>query len=146
MKSSISRSAASLFTTLEGASPPAHPHGRRARMLRLIDAELAATGQRDLRKPTPALILHWRAGDVVRFHLLDERVDVIAHQIELVHIVLVRMVDGDLGRRHAKDQPSIANIDMREPEDVAEKRAIGLSVRAVDNRMRPCEHGQTLLI
>ena len=109
-------------------------------MLRLIDAELAATGQGDLRKPTPALILHGRAGDVVRLHLLDERVDVVAHQIELVHIVLLRWMHGHFGRGQSEDQPAVADIDVRQPEHVGEECAVCLGSVAVDDEMRADEH------
>src|SRR5207247_6504549 len=67
--------------------------------------------------------------------------DVVAHQIELVHAVLAGRMHGDFGRRQPEDQPSAAHIDVREREHVAQERAIGIGTRAVDDRMRADEHG-----
>lgn len=55
----------------------------------LIDPELATTGERHVGEDTPPLILDRAALNAARLHRLDQRVDVVAHQVELVHVVLV---------------------------------------------------------
>ena len=65
-------------------------------MLRLIDTEPAATGQRDLRKATQPLSCTGVLAMLRVFSLPDERVDVVAHQIELVPTVLVRGMQATL--------------------------------------------------
>src|SRR5262245_28363446 len=116
------------------------------RVARLIDAQSPTAGQRHVRQESPALILHRTAGDMLPLHLCDECGDVVEHQIEAVQVGFIPRMDGDLGRWQAKNQPSIADVDVGKLEDVAKKRAIGPSVRAVDDRMCTHEHGQTLLI
>ena len=68
-------------------------------MSRLIDAKLAATGQRDVCEQAPALILHRVARDIVLLHARHEGAYVIAHEIELMHIVLGRGMNGHLSGR-----------------------------------------------
>jgi len=49
---------------------------------------------------------------------------------------------GDLRRWQAKDQVS-AIIDLRQPEDIAQERAVGFWVRAADNGMRTDDDGKS---
>jgi hypothetical protein len=100
---------------------------------RLIDAELSAARKRHLREQTPALVLDWAASDVLRLHILDECLDVVAHQIELVHVVLVGRMHGHFRWRQSENQPSLAHVDVRECEHVAQERAVGTGIRAVDD-------------
>jgi hypothetical protein len=81
---------------------------------RLIDAELSTSGKRQLRQQPPAFILHWVANDAVFLHLCDERLDIVAHQLELVDVVLVGRMHGNFRWWQSKDQPPIANIDIRQ--------------------------------
>ncbi len=43
----------------------------------------------------------------------DQCVNVITHQIELVHVVFLRWMDRDFRRRKAEDQPTAADVDVR---------------------------------
>jgi hypothetical protein len=79
------------------------------------------------------------------FHFCDECGDIVEHQVEIERLAFVCGMDSNLGWRQAKNQPAIADVNMRELQDVAEKLAIGLSVGAVDNRMCACKHGQISL-
>jgi hypothetical protein len=45
-------------------------------------------------------------------HRRDEDLDVFAHQIELVNVVLLRRMHGHLGWRQPEDQPAIADVDV----------------------------------
>jgi len=102
---------------------------------RLVDAELAAARERDRREQAPSEVSDGRAGDSLFLHRRDERPDVVAHQVELVHVVLLARVHGDLRRGQPEDQPSAADVEVREADHVAQKRAVGLRVGAVENRM-----------
>src|SRR5262245_11304208 len=76
----------------------------------LVDAELAAAGQPQLRQHAPALILGRLADHTVRTHPPDEGLDVVAHEVELVHVVLVGRVHGDLRRRQPEDEPALTHV------------------------------------
>ena len=115
-------------------------------MPRLIDAERPTARQRKLREQTPALVLHRATGDLALLHLRNERLDIVAHEIELVHVVLVGRMHRNLRRRQSEDEPSVAHIDVRQLEHVAQESAVGIRVRAVDNRMRSDDHGRPPLI
>jgi hypothetical protein len=69
-------------------------------------------------------------------HARDERRHVIDHEIERVLTAPLRGMDGHLGRRQRKDQPSRSDIDMWKAEHLSKKCAIGFSVRAVDDHVR----------
>src|SRR5262245_38605623 len=77
---------------------------------RFVDAELSTTRQRELREQSPPLLAHWTARELLLLHVGDEGMDVIAHEIELVNIVLIRSgrdgVHGNLRWRKSKDQPT----------------------------------------
>src|SRR5882757_9283651 len=97
----------------------------------LVDTEFAAARQSDLGEHAPSLILDFVAGDAVFFHSGDELFDVVAHEIEFVHTVLVRWMNSDFGRWQAEDQPTVADIDVRQLEDIAQKSAVCFGIRAV---------------
>src|SRR5687768_15049364 len=114
-------------------------------MARLVNAELAATGKRKLGQQPPAHVLHRPAGDVLLLHLRGERCDIVAHQIELMQVIFIRRMDGDFRRRQSEDEPAVADIDVRQLQDVPEELAVGRGIRAVDDGMRPSDHGKSLL-
>src|SRR5262245_41915585 len=74
------------------------------RVARLVDTDFAAAGQRDVREEAPPLVLHRIALDGMGLHARDERRDVVAHQVELVDVVLLGWMDGDLRRRQSEDE------------------------------------------
>ena len=88
-------------------------------MPRLIYANFAAARKGQLREQAISLILNWIAGNLVTRHLRDKCIHVVAHQVELVHIILAGRVYGDFGWWQAEDQPSISDIDVRQPQHIA---------------------------
>ena len=72
-------------------------------MPRLIDPKLPAAWERELRQYPPPLVVHGPALDTMLPHRRYEGLDVISHQIELVHVVLLGRMHGNLGRRQSKD-------------------------------------------
>jgi hypothetical protein len=53
-------------------------------------------------------------------------------------------MEANLGGRQAEYQPSASSIDRGEAEDVPEERAHGVSVLAVDQRVKPGDHRDLL--
>src|SRR5262245_47083571 len=120
------------------------PRRRRPGVTRLIDAQLAAAGQGDAGDQAVTLVLDRSASDLVLLHPADEPGDVVAHQIELVHVVRSRRMDGELGGGQPENQPAVADVDVRELEDVAQEGAVGRRVLAVDDGMSANDHGVNL--
>src|SRR5262245_15053893 len=78
----------------------------------LINAELAASRQHNLGQHPPTWVLHRTAYDAAVLHLCDERLDVVAHQKELVNAVLIRRVHRHFCGRKSEDQPSSPHVDV----------------------------------
>jgi hypothetical protein len=49
-------------------------------------------------------------------------------------------MNGHLRRGKAEDKPTVADIDVREPKDVAEKSTVGFRLPAVDYRVCADDH------
>jgi len=107
---------------------------------RLINPKLSAARQHDVHQQTPGLVLYWTARNVLALHVGDERVDVIAHEEQLVDVVLVGWMHGYLRRLECKDQPSAAHVDVCQSEHIAQERAVSISTRAVDDGVRADDH------
>src|SRR4051794_10707341 len=95
---------------------------------RLVQSELAAAGGGDLGHPAPFALADRAALDALALQRRDGRIDVVAHQIELVEIVPLALVDPELGGREAEDEPAAARVDARHFEHVAEEFAVRLGV------------------
>ena len=74
-----------------------------------------------------ALILHGIARNPVFFHLGHECVYVVAHEIEFMHVIVLRRMHRDFRWRQSKDQPSVAGIDVWQFQDVAQKSSVCFS-------------------
>jgi hypothetical protein len=84
--------------------------------------------------------VHLRAGDALLRKGSHLGVQVVAHEIEFVDIILIGWVECRFRGRQAKDQPAMTRIHGLESEDVAKKSAVGLGVLAVDNHMSAGNH------
>src|SRR2546425_1173152 len=84
--------------------------------------------------------MHRPAGDVVVLHFCDERLNVVAHEVELLDVVLVGRMDGNFRGRQSKDQPALTYIDFGKFEDVAQESAIGIGILTIDDRMCADDH------
>ena len=118
--------------------------GERRGMFRLVDADFPAARQRQTGDGSPPLFAYGGAYDVLYRHFGDESVDVIAHEIELVHVVLFGRVHRDLGGRKREDEPAVAGVGEGELEDVAEERAVRIGVFAVENDVGGADHGRSV--
>src|SRR5271156_3707026 len=109
-------------------------------MLRLIQADLAATGKPHFRDGTPSRFLTFSE----LYALLRERshfgFQIVAHEIKFVGAARVGRVDGGFRRRQSEDQPAMTRIHGFETEDFAEKRAVRFGVFAVNNYVGAGKH------
>ena len=111
-------------------------------MLRLVEADGAATRQADGRAGSPALLGDLGEADAAGAERAEDGLEVVAHEVEVggkqaglggrrLRRVAQRVERG-LGRRQAEDQPAAAGVDGGQLEDVAEEGSIGLRVGAVE--------------
>jgi len=107
---------------------------------RLIDSKLASARQRELCKQTPANIAHLCAIDIVLTHLAHERLDILAHQVQLVLVILVGRMHGDLSGEQAEDQPAMTDVHVRQTEQVAQECAVGFGLLATDDDVSSVDH------
>lgn len=86
----------------------------------LINAELATIGQAECGEDAPALISRFPADlRSAGTEVGKGRVDVVAHQVELVMVAVPSRVDGQFGRRQREDRPAIASVNRGEAEGVS---------------------------
>src|SRR5438552_506534 len=112
---------------------------------RLVHAELSASRQSHFREVSPRLVVHWPASHALLFHVRHEAFEVIAHEVELLHVVFFRRVHGHLCRRQSEDEPSSANVDVRKFQHFAKKRAVRVGILAVDDGVRTDDHPSSLV-
>jgi hypothetical protein len=114
---------------------------------RLVHGDLPAARQRHLGEVAPPLGLHRSTRDLALLHLREERLDVCAEEEELVHVVALERMHRDLGWREREGEPAAAHVDPLETEHVAEERAVGVGIGAVQDDVRAVDerahHGST---
>jgi hypothetical protein len=98
----------------------------------LIEADFTASRESDLGDRPPPRVLDVGARDTLRSQPLHLGVEITAHEVQLRPVRLGGM-DRDLGRRQAEDQPTSACISEIEAKHLAEKRAIGVGIAAVQD-------------
>ena len=116
-------------TTRQAMAPrdsrPSDRDSRRRRwgwVLGLVEAELAAVGHFDRCDESPAFVADWTGEfDSFALELGDRRVDVVAHEVELV-------------------MAGVAGVDRREFEDVSDERANRVCVLGEDDRVGAGDH------
>src|SRR5262249_26915802 len=115
---------------------------QRRRVLRLVDAEFPAARQRQARDRSPSLLVDRRALYFLLLHFGDERLDVVAHQEELVYVVLVGRMHCYLGWRQREDQPAMTCIDRLVLQHVPEECSVSLRILAVDDDVSAVNHAR----
>jgi hypothetical protein len=107
----------------------------------LVEAQLGAAGEPNRCHQTEALVADRTAElDPFALELVDCRLGVVAHEIELVMAGLVCWVRGQLSGWQREDEPAMSRIDRRELEHVSEESADPVGVAAEDDRVDPGDH------
>src|SRR5262249_15325990 len=112
----------------------------RGRMSWLVQADFPATGKSECGEEAPTLVRDPAANGAFGVQRARHRLDVVAHQVDLMTAVLGGRVHRDLGRRQREDEPALSGIDVGESEDVAQEGAIRFGILAVDDRMCATDH------
>jgi hypothetical protein len=102
-------------------------------VLRLVEAELAATRQPDLRHRAPTLLLDGTQVNASCFKSRHVGDKVVGQKEELSAATVITGVQCDLGGRRAKDEPAAADVHEGQVENVAKEGAIRLGVGTKDD-------------
>src|SRR5271154_120564 len=84
---------------------------QRAGVTGLVNPDLAAAGKFELGELSPTLVAHIRDLHLPRLQILERRRNVIAHEVEVVLIVLLGIMKCGFERRHGENQPAMAGVD-----------------------------------
>ena len=110
-------------------------------MLRLIEADLASTGQLHLGNGSPSCFLNGRTLNVFLREGGNFVFQVVAHEIEFVdNTTFVGRMECGFCRRQSEDQPAMACINRLKSEDVAKEGAVSLSVFCIDDYVSARDH------
>ncbi|HEY0702689.1 MAG TPA: hypothetical protein VGD60_07965 [Candidatus Acidoferrales bacterium] len=90
-------------------------------MLRLIQPDFAATGKAQLDDRAPALFMYRGAFHIFLGQRRDFGWQVVTEEIQLVRAVLSSGVKSSFGGRQCEDEPTMAGVDRRKPQNIAEK-------------------------
>ena len=105
-------------------------------MLRLVNTNFPAAGKRESSKFPPTLFAHIRDLHVLRFEFFQGRRDVIAHEVEFMLVVVIRIMESGFGRRHSENRPAVAGINGRQLQHITKECPIRFRLLTVDNDMR----------
>ena len=120
--------------------------GDRTRMSWLVESDIATAGQPKRRHQAESLVADLlRELDPLRAQLLDCRVNVFAHQVQLVVGFPVGGMGGQLGRRKGEDQPSAPGIDRGEVEHLAKEGSVCFSIAGENDRVNADDHRAAIL-
>jgi hypothetical protein len=79
--------------------------------------------------------------DSLALEFLDGRVDVVAHEVQLVVHVLIRGMGSQLGGRQAKDGPAAPGVDRGELKHLAKENPDTLYILREDDGVGAGDHG-----
>src|SRR3954466_8487703 len=109
-------------------------------MPRLVEPEVPAARQRDVRQSSPAAVEDWIAFGAERAQPSDLRVDIVRHQEELVPVAGVAGMDGCLRRWKPENQPAVTSVDMRKSDHIAEEVPVECRIARIQHNMRAGDH------
>jgi hypothetical protein len=104
-------------------------------MLRLVETNLAAAGKPDPGQRSPPFFLHVRIPDALLLECRDVGLEIVAHEIKFMPVILFGRMNRDFCRWHCKDQPAAASVHRSKSKDVTEESAISRRIFAVDDDM-----------
>ena len=117
----------------------------------LVETDLATARQWNRRDAIPRRRLHSGAVNIPSVQKFDLCLPVVTHRVRhgtqqlLSHRPLGKLTrqrtNARCRPRHGKDEPACSNGDRAQSKDAAERRAAGLGILAVDQKMRADRHG-----
>src|SRR5260221_5031461 len=114
-------------------------------MLRLVKPKLPATRQEDRRQTTPALLFHRIALHSLPFQRFHRRLQIVAHEVELVQVVFLRGMKCNFRGRQRKNEPAMAGVHRGKLENIAKESTVAFPVLAVNDDMSSSDHCSLIL-
>src|SRR4029453_10952145 len=114
--------------------------GSGTRVTRLVKPDLASAGQGDAGRPAPAGAERLGTGCSGVGQPGHFRIEVVAHQIEMVDVVIFTAMHAQLGGRQLVDQPASAAVDAWNSDDIAQETPGAILVTRKDHDMRTADH------
>src|ERR1700737_4975474 len=102
-------------------------------MLRLVEPDLPAARQEDRRQTAPALLLHRTALHFLPLQRFHRRLEVVAHEVELVQVVLLGWMKRSFRSRQRKNEPAVTGVHRGKLENIAKESAVAFRVLAVND-------------
>src|ERR1700694_1146320 len=110
-------------------------------MARLVHHEASPVGEDDRRGASETPFGYFAVeADALVAECRNRRVDVVAHQIELVVPGFLSGMNAELGGWQREDQPAVTGVDGRKLEHVAKETAYGISVGREHERVHAGDH------
>src|SRR5262245_18206309 len=114
----------------------------RARVAWLVEAEVAAARQANRAEEPPSLVADRAARDALCVEPGNFRVDIVAHEVDLVPAILLVVMEADLRRRRGEEQPPVASVDPGKTQHIPEEDAVGSGIARLDDGVDTRDHGQ----
>jgi hypothetical protein len=113
-------------------------------MFGLVKAHAPAARQRNRGDRSPAGFHDFSAGDAFRVQRLDFGRQIVAHQIQLMSIIISGGMERRFGGGERENKPSVTGVDGWKSKDIAEEGSVRIRVRGVNHRVSAIDH-QTII-
>jgi len=109
-------------------------------MFWFVDTYSATAGKREGGNFSPRPFAHIRDLHILRFEIFQGRRDVIAHEVKLVLVVVLGIMERCFERRHGENQPVVAGINGAKLKHIAKEGSVSFRILGVDNDMCAVDH------
>jgi hypothetical protein len=112
----------------------------------LVEADVAGAGNVDLSNGAPPGLDDLSADDAFCLELFHGGVEIVTHKVEFVarRLAIFRRMNGEFRVRHSENEPSVASGYGAKSQDIAEKGAGLVCVRAVAEGVESVDHDANL--
>jgi len=102
-------------------------------MFWFVDTYFAAAGKCEGGNFSPRPFAHIRDLHILRFEIFQGRRDVIAHEVKLVLVVVLGIMERCFERRHGENQPVVAGVNGAKLKHIAKEGSVSFPILGVDN-------------
>ncbi len=105
-------------------------------MFWFVDTYLAAAGKGEAGNFSPWPFAQIRDRHILRFEIFQRLHDLIAHEVELVLIVVLGIMERRFEWRHGENQPAVARSNGGKLKYISKEGPVRFRILGVDNDMR----------
>src|SRR5450755_2445685 len=113
-------------------------------MLWLVEPDLSAPRQSDRSQTTPAFFFYRAALHLLTLQRLHRSLQVVAHEVQLVQVVLLGGMKRSLSRWQRKNQPAMPRLHCRKLKNVAKESAVAVRILAINDDVSSVDHRPSL--